>query len=134
MSSRSENMRAIEDEIARLRAQRDLLNGKIDGFESALRMMKGQTATSAVEDLRVPPKERQRRGNVKKTVLDMVSGSLDLGITVNECIEAAEANSGIKLDRASVSSLLSRLKRDEVLFYDGERYRLKKYAGPRQAA
>ncbi len=123
-------MKAIEDEVARLRGQRDALNGKIDGLELALRMMKGQ----AVEDLRVPPVERQRRGDVKNTVLEIVTASIDRGITVNECLSMAHVEHGVKLDRASVSSLLSRLKRDDVLFYDGDRYRLKKYAGPRQAA
>ena len=123
-------MKAIEDEVARLRAQRDALNGKIDGLETALRMMKRQPG----EDLRVPVAERQRRGDVKNTVLEAVTASMDRGITVNECLSMADLEHGIKLDRASVSSLLSRLKRDDVLFYDGDRYRLKKYAGPRQAA
>ena len=55
-------------------------------------------------------------------------------MTPPECVAAAKAKRGIELDRGSVSSLLSRLKKDGVLFYDGSRYRLKEYAGPRQAA
>jgi hypothetical protein len=41
---------------------------------------------------------------------------------------------GIELIHGSVSSLLSRLKTDGVMFFDGQVYRLKQYAGPRQAA
>lgn len=122
-------MKAIEDEIARLRAERDALSNRIQGLESALRLVNGEMA-----DLRVPPRERQRRGNVKTTVLDIVTKAGDAGITVTQCVESAAKNYGAILDRGSVSSLLSRLKKDDVLFYDGERYRLKQFAGPRQAA
>lgn len=32
------------------------------------------------------------------------------------------------MDKASVSSLLSRLKKDEIVVFDGELYRLKEFA------
>jgi hypothetical protein len=45
-----------------------------------------------------------------------------------------KSSKGVDLVPGSVSSLLSRLKNDDVLFFDGSRYRLKRYAGPKHAA
>ena len=129
MTTRRENMKAIEDEIARLRSQREAISNRIEGLESALRLMSGGAA-----DLRVPQQEKQRRGSVKTTVLDIVTSAAEAGVTVVQCVESANSKYGIILDRASVSSLMSRLKKDDILFYDGDRYRLKQYAGPRHAA
>jgi len=134
-------MKAIEEEIARVTQQRDALTHHIDGLKRALSLIK-KDATILNADLNhndsslsanVERKTRQRRGGLKTTVLDIVTNQAEKGTTVNECVTIA-AESGTSLDRASVSSLLSRLKKDDVLFYDGERYRLKQYAGPRHAA
>lgn len=125
-------MKAIEEAIVRLKTQRDALTSEIRGMETALKIAKGEPLGDE-KDLRVPSVERHRRGNVKTTVLDIVAEAADRGITVNECVTVADVDRGINLDRGSVSSLLSRLKKDDVLFYDGDRYRLKKYAGPKAA-
>ena len=140
MASRGINMKAIEEEIARVTQQRDALSNRIDGLKRALSLINGDTAVLTADlqhnesQLKAEVhKTRQRRGGLKNTVLDIVGDQAEQGLTVNECVAIA-AKAGTTLDRASVSSLLSRLKKDDVLFYDGERYRLKQYAGPRHAA
>jgi len=140
VASRGINMKAIEEEIARVTQQRDALSNRIDGLKRALSLINGDTAVLTADlqhnesQLKAEVhKTRQRRGGLKNTVLDIVGDQAERGLTVNECVVIA-AKAGTTLDRASVSSLLSRLKKDDVLFYDGERYRLKQYAGPRHAA
>lgn len=122
------HMQAIKDEIARITRERDALTNKLEGLRSALALITGETETVSSA-----PKARQRRGNLKSMVLDIVTAQAERGVTVLECVALGKER-GETLDRGSVSSLLSKLKAIDVLFYDGERYRLKQYAGPRQAA
>ena len=46
------------------------------------------------------------------------------GLNANSAVEMAKRR-GIELDRGTVSSTLSRMKRDGAVDHDGERYRLK---------
>ena len=126
--ARGITMRALEEAIAKLETQRAHIDGQIEGLKQALRLQSGGNSTPDAE----APK-RTRRGNLKETVLDLVSGAADIGLTTDECVAKAKEK-GIILVPSSVSSLLSRLKSDDVLFFDGSRYRLKRYAGPKQAA
>jgi len=133
-------MKAIEDAIARLEAERTLVNARIDAkieaFREAILMQDGspptETPSPAPQHTRAPIR-RQRRGNLKQTVLDLAKEAGDRGLTTERCLTMAK-DRGIDLLRDSVSSLLSRLKSDDILFFDGQVYRLKQYAGPRQAA
>jgi hypothetical protein len=70
---------------------------------------------------------------LKEIILDLYGEAGEAGLTTTECVQAA-AKRGVTLQPPSVSSTLSRFKGDGVLMYDGERYRLKKFAGPRSAA
>lgn len=130
MSVRTMAVKAIEEEIVRVRMERDALTNRLEGLETALRLAKGEASPNFV-DLE---KGRQKRGNVKTAVLDAVTASGEKGVSVTECVADAKSRSGLDLDRGSVSSLMSRLKKDGVFFYNGDRYRLKEYAGPRHAA
>lgn len=130
---RGQRMKAIEDAIARLQAERTAFNsridGRIEGLREALQLQKGLPGSP----VHVERPTRERRGNLKETVLTLAQEVADKGMSAEECMSLAERK-GIKLVRGSVSSLLSRLKADDVLFFDGQRYRLKEYAGPRHAA
>ncbi|MGJ0503286.1 MAG: hypothetical protein ACR65X_05960 [Methylocystis sp.] len=59
-------------------------------------------------------KTRERARNVKDTVLGMLAEAGERGLSVNQILDIAK-NKGIDLDRGSVSSLLSRLKRESTL-------------------
>jgi hypothetical protein len=125
-------MKAIEEAIARLEAERAAFNaridGRIEGLREALRLQSGAVAIAEL-----PIRKRTRRGNLKETVIDLLTEVGDKGLNAEECVSLAKSK-GIDLLQGSVSSLLSRLKSDTVIFFDGARYRLKQYAGPRNAA
>ena len=131
--AQGQTMKAIEEAIARLQAERAAFNsridGRIEGLREALHLQKGLPNAPVHTEERT----RERRGNLKETVLNLAQEVADNGMSADECVGLAERK-GIKLVRGSVSSLLSRLKADGVLFFDGQRYRLKEYAGPRNAA
>ncbi len=123
-------MKAIQEAIGRLEIERDSYNlridGKIEGLREALRLQSG--GASHVTD-----SGRARRGALKDMVLQVAQEVGRNGMTADECVELAKRK-GVALKLGSVSSLLSRLKQDDVIFFDGERYRLKQFAGPKQAA
>ena len=133
MARGQQTLRAIEDAIARLEAERKAFNnrmdGKIEGLREALQLNGGVIPNpQPTED-----RSRARRGNLKETVLLLAQEVAERGMSSDECIRLAKAK-GVDLVPGSVSSLLSRLKNDGVMFFDGQKYRLKEYAGPRQAA
>lgn len=132
-------MKAIEEAITRLEQERSAFNakidGKIEGLKESLRIIRKEPekeieSSAQTEDLR----RRQRRGNLKETVIDLLEESAEKGLTTEECISNAKSTKSIELVPGSVSSLLSRLKQLDVVFFDGSRYRLKKYQWPRHVA
>jgi hypothetical protein len=128
MSSRA-NMKFLVERRDRLRLELESVKSRLDEVEMLLRQFNGEQTAEPP-----PPRVRSKRGDVKETVLAVVTDAAAAGVTAAECVELALAKHGAKLQPSTVSSLLSRLKADDVLFYDGERYRLKQYAGPRSAA
>lgn len=104
-------LEGIEREIEKLSAQKEIL----------LEMMGAQPEE---------PQRRAKKGSVKATVLKLLENAAERGLNANQAITQAKER-GEDLDRGSVSSLLSRLKADNVVTYDGERYRLTKFVGAR---
>jgi hypothetical protein len=126
-------MKAIEAAIQRLEREKAEFNakidGKIEGLREALRIQAGDPSAQMEEAVR----RRTRRGNLKQTVIDLLTEVGDKGLNAESCVPLAKSK-GVDLLQGSVSSLLSRLKNDDIVFFDGSRYRLKKFAGPRHAA
>ena len=100
------------------------LQTRLDEVEVMLRVLGDETVSSE-------PDKRFRRGDLKDIVLALFDEAGEGGLSTQACIRWAKDRRGVDLAPASVSSLLSRLKADNILFFDGERYRLKRYAGPR---
>jgi hypothetical protein len=121
-------MKAIEDAITKLETERARIDGQIEGLKQALKLSSG---SNVAQEFTVH--KRTRRGNLKETVLDLMGEAAECGLTTAECVQKAKEKD-IVLVPSSVSSFLSRLKSDGFLFFDGSRYRLKQYAGPKQAA
>ncbi len=132
--ARGQAMKAIYEAIARLEGEKSAfvarIDGKIEGLREAIRLQGGATVTSVVD---ASVRSRARRGSLKETVLSLAEEVGDKGLTTETCVAMAKTK-GTDLVLGSVSSLLSRLKNDGILFFDGHVYRLKQYAGPRQAA
>ncbi len=111
-----EQLKAEREKIRREIAQ---LQGRLEGVEFSLSLMTGEpVATPAIDSS--PP--RQSRGTVKTTVLSLVEEHKANGLTASEVVELAE-RIGVRLERGSVSSLLSKLKSDGALdIRDGNKY------------
>jgi hypothetical protein len=97
------------------------LQNKLAGIDAAIAAMKG----TALPSDHTP----QRQRNVTRTVMEIIEEAGTKGVTAPEVVERAAAK-GKTLDRASVSSLLSRNKREGLLTFDGERYHVASSQGP----
>ena len=64
-------------------------------------------------------KARASRSDVKRVVLSLLDEFRAEGLVATSAVEAA-GKRGIHLERATVSSLLSRLKHDGAVTYDGK--------------
>ena len=67
------------------------------------------------------------RPQVKPLLLDMLKARGAEGVNADMVVEAA-AQRNERIERGTVSSLLSRFKAEGLVFYDGKVYRLAKYA------
>jgi hypothetical protein len=89
----------------------EALRNKLKGIEASMAALGGDQ----------PIEAKRKNRNVKQTVMGLIVDAGSAGITAVEVVERA-ALAGRQLDRPSVSSLLSRLKREGVLSFNGERY------------
>ena len=108
------------DELIR---RREAIENQILGIERAISLIGRQESG----DLDSEPLKTGTRANTKMIVLDLLKEAGTTGLNAQTAVALAEKR-GVNLDRASVSSLLSRLKRDEIVTYDNERYRLKEFS------
>lgn len=126
MSKSQANMKLLLDRRDKLKGELDALRARLDEVESLIRAMTGAPVPEIVA--------KPRRGDLKEIILSLYEEAAEGGLSTVECVAEASTRRGVLLQPASVSSALSRFKADGVLMYDGERYRLKKFAGPRSAA
>jgi len=117
----TEHIRRLKEELHKVQMQiRNLV-----GQEEALRL-----AISVVsDDVAIPdgsvagaPTHGKRRRPIKDMVLRFVTENADRGLVAAEIVEMA-ASAGVHLDRNSVSSLLSKFKKEGVLDHEGRVYR-----------
>lgn len=120
MASRKnqEMKQRLIEERDRLLRQREAIDNQIAGIERAIALVGDDEPILA---------SRKRRTSTKSVVLDLLDDVGAAGISAAIAVDLAERR-GITIERASVSSLLSRLKSDGVVVFDGEKYRLPKYA------
>jgi len=112
--------RKLLEQRDRLLAEIEALKNKVQGLEMALSLVDGEEAV-------IDGGHRIRVFGTKGTILDLLSEAGTTGLNASSAVDLAERR-GIHLDRQSVSSLLSRLKRDGVVVYENERYKLSQYA------
>lgn len=105
----------------RLLRQREALENQIAGLERAISLFDR-------EDVDPPQAQSSHvRGKVKSLVLDLLREVGTTGLNAQTATDLADRR-GVSLGRDSVSSLLSRLKKDGVVSYDGDRYRLMEFS------
>jgi hypothetical protein len=120
MAAKKADMQRLIEERDKLLAQIEALRNKVAGLELAMALL--DTDDSASVQQRIG----SRRGKVKDVVLDLLEAVGTTGLNAASAINMANQR-GVALDRGSVSSLLSRLKHDGIVEYDGDRYRLPKF-------
>jgi len=67
--------------------------------------------------------EVEKKEGVKDTILSLLSAAGQTGLNAEGVVSAA-TNKSIKLKKTTVSSMLSRMKAEKELVYDGHNYRL----------
>jgi hypothetical protein len=121
MARESKEMSAIRDELAVVQAEIARLRIQEETLVRLLRKVSGEPA----EALATP--QRKRSANVKPLVLDIMIKVGATGATSKEVDDAVRA-ANPAVATATVGSVLSRLKADGALVFDGERYFERKYA------
>lgn len=122
MTTKGMMKKKLMEQRDQLLRQVEALNNKIAGLEMAIALVdNSETAREEGVEANV------RKVNVKATVLDLLEEVGTTGLNAVTAVEIAERR-GMSLDKGSVSSLLSRFKRDGIVVYDNDKYRLKKFA------
>lgn len=127
--TRQGNLKLLYERRSQLQSELAAAQARLQEVEGLIRLMDDKSAPEAPTAVA----GRVRRGDLNNIVLSLYEQAAEAGLSTSECVAMA-SKAGTPLKATSVSSLLSRLKSDGVLMYDGERYRLKRFAGPRSAA
>lgn len=114
--------------VSDLRGRVEAIQASIDVHEREIDKLRAQKALliEMLEDRpQVPAASlgRAQKGSVKSTVLQLLAEVGAAGLNANSAVTLADKK-GIRLERGSVSSLLSRLKNDGIVTYSDDRYRL----------
>lgn len=115
--SRSKPIKEIEAMLEERKMKLALIQTEIKTIEEMLRRAKGEDDAPAVSSA-----VKGRRTNVKGIVLALLQERSTLGLTAGIAVDMAEQR-GVKLEKATVSSLLSRLKNDGIVTYADSVYR-----------
>jgi hypothetical protein len=119
MASAKDQMKTIQVELERVRAEMQRLQAQEDILVGLLRKLSGEAEVVQVA--------RKRAPSVKPLVLDIMKELGPKGATTASVDELVRAkNPAVAKD--TVGSVLSRLKADGALVFDGERYYDKQFA------
>ena len=122
-----EQRKAIERQRDRLLVEIEALRNKVAGLELALSLM-GTESNSPEE--REKPKENR---GLRLTLTELLREAGTTGLNAISAVEVAQRR-GTHLDRQSVASTLSRMKKDGELVYNGDRYKLTQFASVSEAS
>ena len=111
--AKGKQMKVLEDRLELVRREMDKLKAQEALLLDMIRVETGEPMV----------KPRAPRSNVKQAVLDLLARYQESGLNAAMAVEYAK-EAGTSLDRGSVSSLLSRMKNEGVVTYDGAVYRL----------
>ena len=118
MANARDQMKMIEGELERIRSEIARLRAQEEVLVALQKKMSGEVAA---------PAARKRSGAVKPLVIDIMREAGFTGATTAEVDEMVR-RSVPTVAKDTVGSVLSRLKSDGALIYDGERYYEKRFA------
>ncbi len=126
MANARDQMKMLESELERVRSEIEKLRVEEALLLKMIGKMGGGNSPAAVKSART------RSPSVKPIVLDIMREAGPRGATTNEVDEAVRLRVP-SVAKDTVGSVLSRLKGDGALVYEGERYFEKRFA-PQQGA
>ena len=112
-------MKRLEAEQRRLEEQIKGLSHELAAIKRAIALVRGDATP---DEPAAATAGRKPRSSVKEAVLELLEEHREVGLSAVEVVECASRR-GVTLDRGSVSSYLSRLKREGVLGLYGSKYR-----------
>lgn len=118
-------MQSLQDRLDSIRRDLDQALREVEKIKAQESLI-----LDMMREARGEPKVKPRapRSNVKQTVIELLEAAGADGTNASMAVEQA-AKVGISVERGTVSSLLSRLKSEGVVWYDGNVYRLMKFKG-----
>jgi len=123
-------MATTKADMQRLIAQRDqllkemeALRNKVSGIEMAISLLES--------DAVIKPSGKRQSG-LKTLILNLLEESGTTGLNAASAVEMANRR-GFTIQVGSVSSTLSRFKKDGLVDYNGDRYRLNKFVQKAQS-
>lgn len=114
--AKRDNIAKLEDLKNCLQAQIGELRQQLAGVELSIK------ALSDAVPIGTQGVTRPRPANVRETLLEMLRDQEEKGINAATAVELA-AEQNIKLERSTVSSMLSRFKKEGLARFDGYVYR-----------
>ncbi len=116
-------MQSLQDRLSDILRDLDLAMREVEKIKAQEELIRDM-----IREAKGEPKVKLRapRSNVKQTILDLLEQAGTSGLNGASAVETA-AKAGVSLERGTVSSLLSRLKNEGVVAYDGSVYRLAKH-------
>ncbi len=118
MSGRGKKMKRLDEEIARIDAEILRLQSERTG------LLKAKALLSTNEE---PTQPRRRSPNIKPLILEIMEKAANTGETSSDVDRKVRARVPT-VAKDTVGSVLSRLKADKALVFDGERYYDTRYA------
>lgn len=126
MATARDQMKALDAKLERIQAEIQ----RLKAAEQALLELRAEITGEAPE---VISKARKRSPSVKPVVLDIMAAVGAAGATTQE-VEQRVRETVPTVAKDTVASVLSRLKSDGALVYEGERYYEKRYAPARPSS
>jgi hypothetical protein len=116
----------MKENIAKLTRERDRLLGDLEALKHKISGVELAISLPTKEDGEYQVADTSARGAAKTILLDLLREVGTTGLNAATAVDIASRR-GIKLDRGSAASILSRLKKEGIVAHDGDRYRLPEF-------
>lgn len=116
-----EHIRRLKEELQKVQMSIRTLQGQEQALQLAISVVSDEVGASTGKSV-IAATETKRRSPIKDIVLRYAIQNAEQGVVAADIVQLAAAE-GQTLDRNSVSSLLSKFKKEGVLDHDGKVYR-----------